>query len=56
MYVEADEDRCNKLNFNLAGDNDAAAVTVVNTRGLASLATRSWDITVGSLVAYTGSL
>jgi hypothetical protein len=49
MYVEADEDRCNKMNFNLAGDNDAIAVTVVNTRGLASLATRSWDITITQL-------
>jgi len=54
MYVEADVDRCNTLQFNLAstlGTLPAAGVT--NSRGVTTLATpRSWDITV-SLVECT---
>jgi hypothetical protein len=49
MYVEADMDRCNKLNFHFAGAEDAIAVTVRNTRGLATLATRVWDMTITQL-------
>jgi len=53
MYVEADTDRCNLLQFNL-GPNVATypALTVTNTRGVTSLATRAWDITV-SLIECT---
>jgi len=43
MYVEADVDRCNLLKFNLA---DYASTAAVNKRGVSSLTSRSWDMTV----------
>jgi len=43
MYVEADTDRCNQLTFSLAAS--APAVTLTNNLGLATLSTRTWDIT-----------
>jgi hypothetical protein len=45
MYVEADMDRCNRLNFYLS-DGAVSALTMTNTRGVITTATRSWDITV----------
>jgi len=44
MYVEADTDRCNRFTFNIA-KAATDAVADINNRGLAALATRSWDIT-----------
>jgi len=44
MYTEADVDRCNRLVFHLA-DVASTSVTMTNTRGITSLATRKWDIT-----------
>jgi len=47
MYIEADGDRCNKLQFNLASVEAALpALTVTNTRGVAAFAQRAWDLTV----------
>jgi len=43
MYVEADVDRCNNLQFNFA---DYASTAAVNIRGVSSLTSRSWDLTV----------
>jgi len=43
MYVEADADRCNVLTFALAAS--APTVTMTNSMGIATLATRTWDIT-----------
>lgn len=43
MYVEADADRCNAFTFSLAAS--APAVTLTNSFGIATLASRSWDIT-----------
>lgn len=44
MYVEADTDRCNTLNFAFA-EKATTAVTMTNNLGVTSLATRTWDIT-----------
>merc|ERR1711993_191591 len=44
MYVEADMDRCNRLNFYIS--DVVSTLTMTNTRGVTSAATRSWDITV----------
>jgi hypothetical protein len=46
MYVEADTDRCNLLQFTFA---DYAVTTTSNTRGLTTLASRSWDMTVSQI-------
>jgi len=45
MYVEADEDRCNLLQFNF-GDSASSALTNENTRGVTATVTQTWDITV----------
>lgn len=47
MYVEADVDRCNKLQFNLAATNAAFPVAgQTNERGVAAQANRNWDIKI----------
>jgi len=47
MYIEADGDRCNKLQFNLASVEAAwPGLGVTNTRGVVAFAQRAWDITV----------
>jgi len=43
MYLEADVDNCNYLQFHLA---DMATSSVSATRGITTLATRSWDMTI----------
>jgi hypothetical protein len=46
MYVEADVDRGNKLMFHFA---DMATVVPAITRGIGTLATRTWDITISHI-------
>jgi len=46
MYVEADIDRGNKLMFNFA---DAGTTTASITRGIGTLATRTWDMTISHI-------
>lgn len=47
MYVEADSDRCNMLQFNLASTTvPFPAAGTTNERGVVNLATRNWDIKV----------
>jgi len=47
MYVEADTDRCNKLQFNLAATSAAfPAAGQTNERGVAAQANRNWDIKI----------
>lgn len=46
MYVEADVERGNKLMFNFA---DMATVQPAITRGIGTLATRTWDITISHI-------
>lgn len=48
MYVEADTERCNKMVFSLS-DGATTATTLGNSRGLTSLATRTWDITASQI-------
>merc|ERR1711936_1205441 len=48
MYVEADTDRCNYLNFAL-GDSAAATIAKTHSRGVTTLATREWDITISQI-------
>jgi len=43
VYVEADPDRCNRLTFSL-GDGVVTTLVTTNSRGITSLATRTWDI------------
>jgi len=45
MYMEADVDNCNDLTFHLA---DAATTTAqaITNKGITTLATRTWDITI----------
>ena len=43
MYLEADVNNCNYLQFYFA---DAATSSTGHTRGITTLATRSWDMTV----------
>merc|ERR1711953_394392 len=45
MYLEADTDACNQLSFSFA-DGPQTTTTATNTRGLTTLATRKWDITI----------
>lgn len=53
MYVEADTDRCNLLEFSLGPTvGTLPALTKTNSRGVTSVATRAWDITV-SLIECT---
>lgn len=53
MYVEADVDRCNMLQFNLGPNvGTLPAITKTNTRGVTAVASRAWDITV-SLIECT---
>jgi hypothetical protein len=54
MYVEADTDKCNYLSFNLADMAATSAVTA--TRGLGTLATRSWDITITQIECTSATL
>jgi len=44
-YVEADADRCNRLVFSLS-DGKTTSITQTNSRGIITLATRTWDISV----------
>lgn len=47
MYVEADADRCNMLQFNLAATAGVLPVAGrTNERGVTTIATRNWDIKV----------
>jgi hypothetical protein len=46
MYVEADIERGNKLMFNFA---DMATVVPAITRGIGTLATRTWDMTISHI-------
>jgi len=46
MYVEADVDRGNKLMFTFS---DMATVQPAITRGITTLATRAWDITISHI-------
>ena len=46
VYVEADVDRCNILRFNLADMATSATTQVTTNRGIATLAARTWDMTV----------
>merc|ERR1711936_356651 len=45
MYLEADMDRCNLLNFSFS-DKVNSALADINTRGTIAFAARTWDITV----------
>lgn len=50
MYVEADTDRCNVLQFNLAASGTPLpAIANTNARGVAAFADRNWDITVSQI-------
>lgn len=47
MYVEADTDRCNMLQFSLAATNGVLpAAGQTNERGVAAQANRNWDIKI----------
>merc|ERR1711894_587337 len=54
MYIEADVNNCNYLSFVLA--DAAAASAVAATRGLTTLATRTWDITVTQIECTSKTL
>lgn len=56
MYLEADSDRGNKLWFVFAdhGTDDTTQVTM--TRGVATLATRDWDITISQIECTSPTL
>ena len=45
MYVEADVDRCNQLQFQLA-DGVLGTIDDSGTKGATAITTRTWDITV----------
>ena len=51
MYLEADVDNCNYLSFNLAEAATTAAQVIIN-KGITTLATRTWDMTVEKSVIY----
>jgi hypothetical protein len=55
MYVEVDQDRCNKLMFAFS-DGVTTATTLTNTRGITALATRSWDITATQIECTSTTL
>lgn len=55
MYVEADADRCNMLQFTL-GDAASTAAFSTNNRGQSVLANRMWDITVSQIECTSASL
>jgi len=55
IYVEADVDRCNKMNFFFA-DKPQAAITDIMARGVLALATRSWDITATQIECTSSTL
>jgi len=52
MYVEADVDRCNLLQFTFS---DVLATGATILRGTAAFATRSWDITVAQIECTSAS-
>lgn len=54
MYLEADVDNCNYLGFYLA--DMAAASLVTATRGLTTLATRTWDMTITQIECTSKTL
>jgi hypothetical protein len=55
MYVEADMDRCNLLQFSFA-DYVQSTTGRVNTRGILTLSSRSWDITVTQIECTSATL
>lgn len=57
MYVEADSDRCNMLQFNL-GANGAVlpAAGTTTDRGVAAFPTRNWDITISHIECTSSTL
>jgi hypothetical protein len=48
MYMEADVDRCNRMEFSMA-TTAGSSLTTQTTRGVTSLATRKWDITISQI-------
>jgi hypothetical protein len=55
VYVSADVDRCNKMNFFFA-DQQSASMTALPARGVTSLATRVWDITATQIECTSQTL
>lgn len=55
MYMEADVDSCNDLTFHLA-DAAALATQVTTTKGITTLATRTWDITISQIECTSATL
>lgn len=55
MYVPADVDRCNMLNFFFA-DNANAGATELSERGVQTLATRVWDMTISQIECTSTTL
>merc|ERR1712038_413706 len=55
MYLEADADNCNMLQFSF---HDKAQTTIgqTNTRGIIALASRSWDMTVTQIECTSPTL
>jgi hypothetical protein len=55
MYLEADADNCNALQFSF---HDKAQTTIgqTNTRGIIALASRSWDMTVTQIECTSPTL
>lgn len=46
MYMEADSERCNDLVFNLGDSATTLSTQTTINKGIATLATRTWDITI----------
>jgi len=55
MYLEADVDNCNYLSFNLA-DAATTATQVSINKGVTSLATRTWDMTITQIECTSKTL
>jgi len=55
MYLEADVDNCNYLSFNLAEAATTAAQVTIN-KGITTLATRTWDMTITQIECTSKTL
>lgn len=56
MYVEADVDRGNKLQFSLADMATDGTTQLTTNRGQATLAARTWDITISQIECNSPTL
>lgn len=56
MYVEADVDRCNKLQFSLADMATDGTTQLTTNRGQTALGTRTWDITISQIECTSSTL